>query len=486
MGEGVRPATIAPTRVGGLYRDGAARITPALQRRVDAIAQDLRLFDFGRFDARFDCLANLASGVWRLASSPAWKSTGPAHKLSKPGTLTLACARGFQMIFAKQAALFAIGNAMRLSGVQPIGAMAMARLNQRHSSMLKRYPPSLKLSLALALPRNRWGVILGSVKKHIYIYSPSGAVRDKIAFKRGLKRLQKLGYELEVDRDALASDMRFAGDDATRLAALGRAAASGADVALMSRGGYGFSRLLGAIDYKALAKAIEKGTQFAGFSDFTALQMALMAKTGAVTWAGPAVCGDFGAAAPDDIMEACFDDWMCGQAEGTGWQLPRPRRQTGAIDSVARQTVKTTASESFTINNAVLWGGNLALLASLVGTPYLPDVGATKNGILFIEDTGEQPYQIERMLTQLLHAGLLAQQKAIVFGQFTDYKTVPHDKGFKLATVVQWLQSQVKAKVLTGLAFGHVATKVMLPVGQPVALTVQGRDAFVLWGHQHD
>ena len=66
MGEGVRPATIAPTRVGGLYRDGAARITPALQRRVDAIAQDLRLFDFGRFDARFDCLADLASGEFTI------------------------------------------------------------------------------------------------------------------------------------------------------------------------------------------------------------------------------------------------------------------------------------------------------------------------------------------------------------------------------------------------------------------------------------
>ena len=106
--------------------------------------------------------------------------------------------------------------------------------------------------------------------------------------------------------------------------------------------------------------------------------------------------------------------------------------------------------------------------------------------MLFIEDTGEHPYRIERMLTQLLHAGVLAQQQAIIFGQFTHYQAVPHDKGFKLSVVVQWLQTRVKARVLTGLPFGHVATKVMLPVGHRVALAVEGRDAFVLWGHQHN
>ena len=74
---------------------------------------------------------------------------------------------------------------------------------------------------------------------HIYIFSPSGAVRDKPAFRRGLKHLRALGHEVEVDADALSSHLRFAGDDDTRLAAIGRAAASGADVALVARGGYG-------------------------------------------------------------------------------------------------------------------------------------------------------------------------------------------------------------------------------------------------------
>jgi muramoyltetrapeptide carboxypeptidase len=126
---------------------------------------------------------------------------------------------------------------------------------------------------------------------HIYIYSPSSAVRDKAAFRRGVKRLKALGHEVEIDEAALASHLRFAGDDDTRVAAIGRAAASGADVALISRGGYGLTRILPALPYKALAKAIEKGTRFVGLSDFTALQLGLLAKTGATSWAGPALGG---------------------------------------------------------------------------------------------------------------------------------------------------------------------------------------------------
>jgi muramoyltetrapeptide carboxypeptidase len=121
------------------------------------------------------------------------------------------------------------------------------------------------------------------------------------------------------------------------------------------------------------------------------------------------------------------------------------------------------------------------VLTSLLGTPYFPQV---KGGVLFLEDVGEHPYRIERMLTQLLHAGVLAQQKAVLMGQFSNYKLVPaHDKGFKLATVVDWLRSQIKASVLTGLPFGHVETKVLLPVGAKVDLVTEGRDALMVWGH---
>ncbi|MGJ7521173.1 LD-carboxypeptidase [Variovorax sp. LT1P1] len=306
------------------------------------------------------------------------------------------------------------------------------------------------------------------MSKHIYIYSPSSAVRDKAAFRRGVKRLQALGHTVEIDEAALSSHQRFAGDDDTRLAAIGRAAASGAQVALISRGGYGLTRILDAIPYKAVAKAVSRGTEFVGLSDFTAFQNALLAKTGAVSWAGPAVGEDFGALdGPDDIMEACFDDLITGQGEGTGWRLPAREGETPVMRPV---------------RDAVLWGGNLSVLVSLLGTPYFP---AVEKGVLFLEDVHEHPYRLERMLDQVRHAGVLARQRAVVLGQFTSFKKVPHDKGFGLRTVVDRLRSQLKVPVLTGLPFGHVPTKVLLPVGAKVEMALDGRDVFLVWGHRH-
>ncbi|MBC7601083.1 MAG: LD-carboxypeptidase [Ramlibacter sp.] len=304
------------------------------------------------------------------------------------------------------------------------------------------------------------------MKKHIYVYSPSSAVRDKASIRRGVARLKALGHEVELDEAALLSHMRFAGDDEQRIAAIHRAAASGADIALISRGGYGLTRILPGINYKAVAKAIHKGTKFVGLSDFTAFQCAVLAKTDETTWAGPALGEDFGVEGePDDIMQDCFEDLVAGRGEGTGWQLP----------------VAETVDRPLSIKGR-LWGGNLAMITSLVGTPWLPQV---KNGILFIEDVAEHPYRVERMLAQLLYAGVLQKQKAILVGHFTNYKAYPHDRGFKLKTVIDRLRTQVKAPVLTNLPLGHVATKVCLPVGAKVQLAVEGRDAFVVWGHQH-
>ncbi|MFO1182133.1 LD-carboxypeptidase [Ottowia sp.] len=322
---------------------------------------------------------------------------------------------------------------------------------------------------------------------HIYVYSPAGAVRDRAAFRRGIKQLQALGHEVEIDLDALSSWQRFAGDDATRLAAIGRAAASRADVTLISRGGYGLTRLLPHMPWRDLARSVERGTRWVGFSDFTVLQLGLLARTpGAVTWAGPALCEGFGAAdvtdaseghggatgsgGPDEIMLACFDDLVSGVGEGTGWRLRAP------------DVAALGPRQGSLAGHAPLWGGNLCMVTSLLATPWWPDI---KGGVLFLEEVGEHPYRIERMLLQLLHAGVLARQKAIVLGDFSDYRLGPHDRGYTLAKVIDHLRAQLKVPVLTGLPFGHTPTKVLLPVGAHVDLLVEGREALLLWGHLH-
>jgi muramoyltetrapeptide carboxypeptidase len=311
---------------------------------------------------------------------------------------------------------------------------------------------------------------------HIYLVSPSSAVLDKAALRRGIKRLQGLGHEVEVDADALTQHMRFAGDDATRVAALHRAAASGADIVLTTRGGYGLTRILGELRYPAISKAIDRGTQFVGLSDFTAVQTAVLARSGRITWAGPSVGEDFGVAGePDDIMLACFDDLVQGQGEGAGWMLPRHVDAAGLPG--ARQG-------RLHVRDATLWGGNLTVLLSLLGTPWFAQVD---RGVLFLEDVGEHPYRVERMLTQLLHAGVLARQKAVVLGQFTRWKAVPgYDRGFGMRSVAERLQEllrKARVPVLEGLPFGHVPTKVVLPIGAKVDVLAEGRDALIVWGH---
>lgn len=307
---------------------------------------------------------------------------------------------------------------------------------------------------------------------HIYVYSPAGAVRDKAAFRRGVKRLTALGHQLEIDEAALSRHQRFAGEDEVRLAAIGRAAASGADVALITRGGYGLTRLLPDLPYKAIAKSIDKGTQWVGLSDFTAFQLAVLAKTGRHTWAGPAVGEDFGVEGEaDEIMLACFDDLVQGHGEGSGWRLPLNDRRWLESRPVKQHNIR--------VKDAVLWGGNLCVLCSLVGTPYLPQISG---GVLFLEDVHEHPYRIERMLTQLLLAGVLQQQKAICLGQFNRFTLGPHDRGFNLAEVVQHIRKKCKVPVLTGLPFGHVGTKVLLPVGQKVDLLAEKDSALMYWG----
>lgn len=137
-GEVVRLATIGSTRVGGLYRDGAGCITPALLRAMRRIAEDMPRFHFGRFDVRFDTIESLRAGVGlRImevngAGSEAIEAWDPDTKIFE----------AFGRIFRKQALLFRVGAARRAEGVRPVGLLHLARLHWRQLQLIERYPPS--------------------------------------------------------------------------------------------------------------------------------------------------------------------------------------------------------------------------------------------------------------------------------------------------------------------------------------------------------
>lgn len=296
----------------------------------------------------------------------------------------------------------------------------------------------------------------------LHLFSPASAVPRVEALRRAERRLRALGFEVQRDASVLARSQGFAGDDATRLAALHRVADAAPDIAMATRGGYGLTRLLDGIDWPRLARSVEGGTRWVGFSDLTALQLGLFAHTGAATWAGPMAVSDFGR--PDD--------------EGGVDETTRDVFLEAMDDRLHALGFKTESGFDGLERRGTLWGGNLTVLMSLLGTPHWPQV---PGGILFLEDVGEQPYRIERMLLQLHQSGVLASQIALLLGTFTETQAPVDDRGACLRRAVATLRAVTTTPVLTGLPFGHVQPKLTLPVGRPVDLVVQRRDVFIGW-----
>jgi muramoyltetrapeptide carboxypeptidase len=296
----------------------------------------------------------------------------------------------------------------------------------------------------------------------LLLFSPSGAVPRASTLHRAERRLRDLGFDVTCDEAVLARAQRFAGDEATRRAALHRVADAAPSIAMATRGGYGLTRLLDAIRWKQLAKSIARGTRWVGHSDLTALQMGLLAATGAASWAGPMALADFGRADDDGGVDEDTRDVLLEAMDGRLHALGF--RTAPGLDGLG---VRGT-----------LWGGNLTVLLSLLGTRHWPKV---KGGVLFVEDVGEHPYRIERMLLQLHQAGVLAAQKAVLLGAFSDFKPAPNDRGYGLKQVVAALRAATRTPVLTGLPFGHVQPKLTLPVGRRVELFVEGRNVLLAW-----
>jgi muramoyltetrapeptide carboxypeptidase len=310
------------------------------------------------------------------------------------------------------------------------------------------------------------------------LFTPAGALANGQNLKRAARRLAQLGFDVTVDADALARHQRFAGDDATRLAALHRIADVAPSIALATRGGYGMTRLLDQLDWGRIARSVEQGTRWVGYSDLTALQNGLIARhKGLAMWAGPLACDDFGRSdadgGVDEVTRDCFLEAMSGALEAVGFRAP-----TAEFDGLEAR--------------GRLWGGNLTVLCSLLGTPHWPKV---KGGILFLEDINEHPYRVERMLLQLQQAGVIDAQAAVLLGDFSGAPRSPLDRGYGLKDAVAALRARTTTPVLTGLPFGHIRTKVCLPVGGTVELYVQGREAILGWqsdprlahgAHHHD
>ncbi|MCE2724637.1 MAG: LD-carboxypeptidase [Burkholderiales bacterium] len=302
---------------------------------------------------------------------------------------------------------------------------------------------SSRYAIPRPLPR---GAIIG-------VFSPAGPpVAERV--QRGVSRIEALGYRCLLADDALGAYEYFSAPDDLRLASFNKLLADPkVDAMMMTRGGYGISRIVHRIDWEAVAKS---GKVLCGFSDFTAINLAAIAKGNYVTLAGSGVATDFG----DEIYEGQLaDDHTFMEQHFWPILLGEPVEVDVAL---AHRYIAQTI-------NGPIWGSNLSLVSDLVGTPFMPNIAG---GILFLEEIGERPYAAERMIWQLFHAGILQKQCAILVGDFNDCEPEANRFPYSMSHVVNTLRGIVDCPVLTNFPFGHIARKLTIPFGADATLTI--------------
>ncbi|GIV61129.1 MAG: peptidase S66 [Rhodothermaceae bacterium] len=288
----------------------------------------------------------------------------------------------------------------------------------------------------------------------VAVIAPGSPPQDATALSAGLRRLEAAGLFVEVAPNVQARYGYLAGTDATRLDAL-NAYLRRSDVKALFcvRGGYGALRLLPGLDYEA---ARRHPKLLVGYSDVTALHLALHHRAGWRGLSGPMVAVDWGILDPDS--ERLFFELATGAR-------PDPLLGPGGE---ALEPVRPGTAEG------ILLGGNLSVLTRLVGTPYLPPLDGA---ILFLEDVGEAPYRLDGLLAHLRLAGLLDRLGGVVLGGFTECTPPPDRPSLSLEQVFDDYFGKAPYPVARGLVYGHFPVKSTVPVGVRARLTVTATSA---------
>jgi muramoyltetrapeptide carboxypeptidase len=278
----------------------------------------------------------------------------------------------------------------------------------------------------------------------IGIISPSSPQRDPARLERGIKYLESLGYRVELSKNALKSTAGYlAGTDEERLDDMHAMFADDKiDAIFCARGGYGSPRVLSKIDYKLIAK---NPKIFAGFSDVTALQCAIFKNTGLITFSGAMVSVDMA-------------DGFLKESEESFWRvLKNPEPLGDIVQSEPIEVFKKGKAEGR------LFCGNLTMFSMLCGTPYLPEL---KSAVLLTEDIGEEPYRIDRILSQFENCGFFKELSGLAFGRFTQENlrptTVPQRS---IDEVLQEFTERAGLPAIANVLYGHQTKKLTLPFG---------------------
>lgn len=288
------------------------------------------------------------------------------------------------------------------------------------------------------------------------LIAPASGAFEPATIREGVETLQSLGFKVKTGKYIKEKYGYLAGSDEKRVADLHQMFKDEEVKAIVAlRGGYGSMRLLNLIDYNLIKKSPKI---FIGYSDITSLNLAIFHKTGLVTFHGPVAISSFSRYTQEYFWKVVSSTEPIGELKHP--DPANPLRPTAHLNTI-RSGIATGR----------LLGGNLTLFTALLGTPYEVD---TKDAILFLEETGEEPYDVDRMLTQLLLAGKLDHVAGIVFDKCPDCKPSDYKPAFyntfSLEEVLEDRLGQLDCPVLYGLNVGHEADKPTLPIGIKVTL----------------
>jgi len=268
---------------------------------------------------------------------------------------------------------------------------------------------------------------------------------DAVAFARD--QLVALGFQVAIGKHAYERFGYFAGPDRDRADDLNAAFADDRIAGVVCyTGGWGSPRVLPLLDYDLIAR---KPKVLIGYSDITALLNAVHQRTGLVTFHGPVGSSTFDAYTIDNFRRVLMN------AEAAGTLAMPPKKPSDLVDRVNR-IVRFAGGKA----SGRLAGGNLTMIASLMGTPHEID---TNGAILFLEDTHEEPYRIDRMLTQLALGGKLSTMAGFIWGRCTDCDA--KGNSFSLEEILRDRVASLGVPAISGLPFGHIESKLTLPIG---------------------
>lgn len=278
----------------------------------------------------------------------------------------------------------------------------------------------------------------------IALTAPAGAIFHEDSIQKATVALEDAGFRVK-NGDTLKQRFGYlAGEDAFRAKELNELFADEKVKGIVAmRGGWGCARLLHLLDFDSIAKHPKI---LSGFSDITTLLLAIYAKTGMLTFHGP--------------------------VGNSSWEEFTMQHFLGIVQKAEAQEMKQPSNDPVTViaegkASGRLLGGNLTVLCSLLGSGFLPDF---EGALLFLEETEEEPYAIDRLLTQLELNGVMEKVSGIIFGKCAKCVAEEPDKSFTLEEVFQQKFAALKRPVITGFSFGHVKDKFTIPVGAKATL----------------